>query len=717
MRNIKKTLCLLMAAVMLAGFTACGGTTPSGNSSDTGNSGSTGTPVTTYETDDAKVYDLALSEFAAALKAAQAETSNVSLRYALMAIAEAKLMESAVYVPTQSNGGSYAISRVAPYTVGYCLWGNDSYRYHQALVATEPLTTADRTEMKAKWAELKGTGTYESWAKTFLADKGYTLKDSYTIAYATDPTTWDILNTYRSADSEAIVNTFDGLIEYDNEGTMKPALAESWTISDDGLTYTFKLRAGATWVDSQGREVAKVTADDWVAGLQHCLDTGATSYLVDGVIKGATEYINGEITDFSQVGVKATDDSTLVYTLEKATPYFMSMFGYNPFAPLCRSYFTSKGGVFGLDNWAAIEAIDYGKDKDNIVYCGPYLVTNATASNKIVFSANPTYWNADNINIKTLTWLYNDGDDVTKAYKDMKAGTIDGAGLNTATLELAKDDGWFEKYHYTSATDATSFGVFYNLRRGGYALYTDETAVVTTMTEEQQTTANIAMQNVHFRRALAFAMDRAAYNAQSVGDELKLLSVINSYTPGNFVYLEEDVTVAINGTDTTFKAGTAYGAIMQAQIDADGVKIKVWDPAAEEGAGSSAGFDGWYNAANAKEELAAAVKDLGFAIDKDNPVVLEMPYPSNSEVYTNRANAIKKSVEDATDGAIVVNLLNCPDYAAWYDAGYYCDSGSQCNYNIYDCSGWGPDYGDPQTYLNTLQGDGIGDMIAMLGIY
>ena len=68
------------------------------------------------------------------------------------------------------------------------------------------------------------------------------------------------------------------------------------------------------------------------------------------------------------------------------------------------------------------------------------------------------------------------------------------------------------------------------------------------------------MQNAAFRRAVAFATDRKTYNAQTVGDELALTSLINSYTPGTFVYLEEDVTIDINGTATTFAAGTYYGA-------------------------------------------------------------------------------------------------------------------------------------------------------------
>ncbi|MBQ6104325.1 MAG: peptide ABC transporter substrate-binding protein [Lachnospiraceae bacterium] len=728
MKRVKKLTAALLVVLMVSSLAACGkktveDTTPTPTQEQQpGGQENTPTPETKKPvilTDDDAIYDAALSEYAEYLEKAHAEVKNVSLRYTLEAIAEAKLMESAVYIPGSSDGGNYGIGRVAPYTASPCLWGNDSYRYHQVIVVKgNPIKPADRDALKAKWVEVKGTGTYEAYVKQYLTEKGYTIKDTYTIGYSSDPATWDIFDTYLAADARAIINTFDNLIEYDLENVMKPAIAENWTVSDDGLTYTFKIRQGVKWVDSQGRYIADVTAEDFVTGMQHCLDCEQTSYLVEGVIKGATEYLDGTITDFAQVGVKATDAYTLVYTLEQPTPYFMSMMAYNPFAPLNKNYFISQGGALGRDKWAeAYEAgVNYGIDKDHIAYCGPYLVTNATDESKIVFSANPTYWNKDNINIKTITWLYNDGKDSTKAYNDMKAEVIDSCGLNTEALALAKADGWFDEYHFVSGTDATAYGSFLNLYRQAYALFNDETAAVSGLTDEQKDLANLCMQNVHFRRAFAFAYDRIAYNAQVVGEEVAPLSVINSYTPGNFVQLTEDVTVSINGTNQTFKAGTYYGEIMQAQINADGVPMKVWDPTLEAGAGSSAGFDGWFNPANAVAELKKAAEELGITIDKDHPVHIELSYASSNAVYANRANALKKSVETSTDGAIIVDLLDCVTLKNWYYDGYYTQSGSQCNYNVYDVSGWSPDYGDPQTYLNTFQKE-IGDMIHVLGIY
>lgn len=725
MRQTKKVLCLVLALLMVAVMAACKAT-PSGTTSnnseaastdESSNTESTNEPhgYTSYETDDAAVFEMALGEFAEALQAAQAEVDNVSLRYAMMAIAEAKLLESATFMPSTANGGNYAISRVAPGLVTGTLWGSDSSRYHQLLIVNgDPLTSEERSEMKAKWNELKGTGTYEAWAKDYLAGKGHTLSDTYNLAYSGEPATWDIADTQLTADSDAIVNTYDGLAEYDCENVLKPALATSWEMSEDGLTYTFHIREGVIWVDNQGRKVADLTAQDFVTGMQHVLDCGVTGYLLEGVIANASEYMTGDAT-FEEVGVKATDDHTVVYTLAQKVPYFLTMITYNPFAPINKAYFESKGGVLGLEEWNALEECAYGTSHENIAYCGPYRVTSCVAEHSIVFEANESYWNKDNINIKKINWKYNDGKDSEGIYQNMKDGVLTACGLDSTRLELAKKDGWFEKYHYATSTDATAFGSFLNLRREAYVNVNDETVGVSTLTEEQKVAANAAMQNVHFRRALMASIDRTAYNAQVVGDELAAVSLINSYTPGNFVSLSEEVTIKINGKDTKFEAGTYYGAIVQAQLTADGIPFKVWDPEAEEGAGSSAGYDGWYNVDYAKSEFAIAIAELG-EISADSPIVLEMPYMSANDAYANRANVFKQCIEAMSDGKVKVELVDVVNTRGWYFAGYYCESGDQCNYNIYDASGWGPDYGDPQTYLNTLGGEN-GDLIHVLGIY
>ncbi len=669
-----------------------------------------------YDETSTELYNEALGDFNDALATAK-EAETVDERYALMAVAEGKLMESAMMYPLTSKGGMYAMYRMAPRTKDYTLWGSDRDRYHQYVVTTDFIKAEDYNEMRAKWDELKGTGTYESWVKEYLAGKGYTLKDSFSMPYASDPVTWDGLATSRSADTDAIINTYDGLMEYDVEGTLQPALAESYEVSDDGLTYTFHLRKDVKWTDSQGREVDTVKADDFVAGMQHMCDAqGGLEYLVQGVIKNASQYISGEITDFDEVGVKAVDDYTVEYTLEEPCSYFETMLGYTIFMPMSRSYYQSQGGKFGAEYDSSAADYQYGKDSNSIAYCGPYLVTNATAKNTIVFKLSDSYWNKDNVNIKTLTWLFNDQSDVTKMYTDAKAGTVDYVNLNTSTMETAKSEGLYDQYAVVSDTDATSFMGFYNINRTATANANDGTTAKSTKSDEEIQRTNKALQNVHFRRAISFAADRGAYNAQQVGEDLKYTSLRNTFTPGYFVSLSKDTTIQINGTDTTFPAGTYYGEIVQKQIDADGVKIKVWDAENK----TSDGFDGWYNPENAVEELNTAIEELaedGITIDESNPIQIEYPYPSAVEVYTNKANSYKKSVEAALGGKVVINLVDAVDVDGWYYAGYYVNYGYEQNYDVYDVSGWVPDFGDPCSYLDTMLPDYEGYMTKCFGIF
>lgn len=678
-----------------------------------------------YLAESAKIYGEQLGDFKAAYAKAVAETTNTSKRYALMALAEAKLMESAVYVPGTAKGGNYAISKVAPNTISSVLWGNDMYRFHNALLADKLLTAADRTALKEKWSTLRAEGKtaqdYEAAVKAYFSEHGYSVKTTYNMGYSSDPQTWDAQATSRAADSEAIVNTYDSLMEYDAFNVLQPALAESYTVSEDGLTYTFTLRQGVKWVNSKGQEITELKADDFVAGFQHMLDAkGGLEYLVEGVIANAAEY-NAKAVTFDKVGVKADGDYKVVYTLVEPKSYFVTMLSYNVFAPLCRSFYESQGGKFGSEFNASDTSYKYGKTQDNIAYCGPYVVTTNTAKSEIVFTKNDSYWNKDNINLQKITWKYNDGKDTLKAYNDTKAGTLDGAGLNADSVAQAKTDKvgektYFDEYHYVTATDATAFGTFVNINRTAYANAQDG-KLQTAKDSAEQARTKAALSNVHFRRALAMALDRTSYNAQTVGAELASVSLINSFTPGNFVSLTEDVTVSINGTDTTFKKGTYYGAIMQAQIDADKVKIKVWDPTADDGAGSSAGFDGWYNVDNAKAELELAIAELkAQGVDlEEGPIHLDLPAFISSQIYYNRAFSYKKSLANALGKYVTVDLAGATTSGDWYNAGYYADYGYQANYDLYDVSGWGPDYGDPSSYLDTLTEGGY--MTKCLGIF
>ena len=670
------------------------------------------------EKDDQELYDEILGEFYDLYMDAL-DCMDVDQRYAMEAIAEAKMLEAGVLLPTMSNGGNYAIGRVVPKTVTGTLWGNDSDRQYSTITTKELVKAADREAMIALWMEAPDAATYISEVKAYLADNGYTQDDVYNYANTSDPQTWDVLNTYLQTDARPLIQLYDGLMMYDVKNNLQPALAESYEANDDMTVFTFKIRQGVKWVDSQGREIGDVTADDFVAAMQHMLDCQAgLEWLVDGLIEGASEYINSETTDFADVGVKALDDYTLEYTLCAPAPYFLTMLGYSIFAPMNRSYFLSQGGAFGIEEFAAAKdssTYKYGTSPDTIAYNGPYLVKSYTEQNIIVFEYNETYYNPDIVGVHTLNWKFNDRTDTTKSYKDMLAGDITGAGLNTATTEIAKSEGKFDEYAYVSDTDATSFTEWMNVNRKAYANFNDPNVAVSSMTEDQKTVANAAMRNIHFRRAVMFSIDRANMLAQRVGEELKYNCMINAYVPGNFVYLSKEVTVDINGESVTFPAGTAYGTIRQRQLEADGSTIKSFD----ETTGLGTGFDGWYNPEVARAELAIALEELkaqGYDISAENPVYLDIASFVASDPMKNQDQSLKQSVEAVLEGVVQVNVVACDTQKDWLNATYYPNTGAEMNFNIGNNGGWGPDYGDPKSYLDTLLPGGNG-MTKSFGLF
>ncbi|MBQ7330904.1 MAG: peptide ABC transporter substrate-binding protein [Oscillospiraceae bacterium] len=714
--KMKKIVALLLAVCLVASLAACA----PANKDDNNKPVTYVDPYAQYADDYDElcqaVYDDVLGDFYTAYTAAKAE-KNVAKKHAMMAIAEAKMLAAGIFLPTTSQGGNYAMTAIAPYTNTPVLWGNDTYRFHDRIVVTEPIKAEDYKAMKAEWQNKIGTpeADYEAYVKDFLAQKGYTVKNTLNVYFDADPETWDVLATSNAADSEILVQTYDGLYEYDMENKLQPALAESYTVSDDGLVYTFKIRQGVKWVNNQGVAVADVKADDFVAGMQHMMDTmGGLEYLVDGLIVGAHEYIAAETRDFTTVGVKAVDDYTLQYTLTAPASYFMTMLGYGVFAPLSRSYYESMGGKFGADFDSAAETYTYGKGPDSIAYCGPFVITGFTSNNSIVCDENAAYWNKGNNNITKLTYYYTDGSDEQGMYNDFTSGKIDGLGLTEARMEMAKKDGKFDTYAYIADTDATTYCGFFNVRRSAFANFNDANVGKTAKTEEEQVRTGAAMLNKNFRLALAMSMDRGNYNAQAVGEDLKLTSLCNSYTPGNFVQLAEEVTVSINGTDKTYPMGTQYGQIIQDQLDADNVGLKVWD------GNASSGFDGWYNPTKAVEYLNKAIEELkavGIEITAENPIKLDLPVRTDYQVSMKQKQALKQSVETVTGGKIVISLVEYSTRDDYLNATYWYGAGSEANFDLNDGSGWGPDYGDPQTYLDTMLPAYAGYMTKSLGLF
>lgn len=748
---MKKFLSLALAAVMAISLVACGKTEAPASVTSAPEVTSTEATEPAAETVDADayvgpdwaaidaleydeasdaIYEWNLGEFNTYYQDAKSEITDLDLRMAKMAVAEAKLMESGVFIPVYGDGGSFAMSRVVPRSICTTSWGIDEYKWHTVLVANELITTEDRDALTALWGEAADEAAYIEAAKAYLADKGYTLNDTYNFANSYEIATWDVIATSFTSDSYFISATYTPLLQYDILGVQQPALAESYEVSDDGTKYTFHLRKGVKWVDQQGRELGEVTADDWVASMMHLLDNNdALGYLMtqsDGCgIKGYDDYINGDITDFAEVGVKAIDDYTLEYTLEQPFPAFLSMMGYACFAPLNRNFYKSQGGTFSAEG-DEYTAGNYGTSPATIAYNGAYLITNFTEKNILSYAPNPAYYAPEKVNTPYVNWYYNDGSDALRAYNETKDNTIAACAFNSSALVIAKeempegaDKTYFDLYHYTTTNSATTYCGWVNINRAAWANFNDASMGVSAQTDEMKDRVRQAMNNTNFRMALATGFDRGAFNGTIVGDELKYASLKNSYITGNFQKTTGEVTVDINGTSKTYPAGTYFGVIEQDQLDADGCPIKVWDPTADGGAGSGDGFDGWYSAENSQAYLAKAIEELaqiGVEISAENPIHIDVPYRTDSESQVNRHQAYKQSVEASTNGCVVVDLVPFDTATDFQYAYYRTSAGNESNYDITPgTSGWGPDYGDAQTFLDTIQPYGY--MTKNIGLY
>jgi oligopeptide transport system substrate-binding protein len=201
----------------------------------------------------------------------------------------------------------------------------------------------------------------------------------------TEPPTLDV-NTATDTTSHLIQHQImDSLYEYKADGTTEPAGAVSYSVSDDGLVYTIKLREDATWSDGE-----PVTAQHYVDGITRLLEpaTAAEYAWLMYVVQGAEAFNTGETDDPSTLGVRAVDDYTLEITLEKAASYFDSILAFSTTYPIRRDVIDEYG-----DLWA---------EPGNFVGNGAYLLTEWAHNDYVVIEKNPDYWAADDVTIEKV---------------------------------------------------------------------------------------------------------------------------------------------------------------------------------------------------------------------------------------------------------------------------------------------------------------------------
>ena len=480
---------------------------------------------------------------------------------------------------------------------------------------------------------------------------------TFSYIYETDPDNLNYLTTGKAATANITSNVIDGLLENDRYGNFVPSMAEDWSVSKDGLTYTYTLRKDAKWYTSEGEEYAEVKAQDFVTGLKYAADKKSDGlYLVQESIKGLDAYVKGEITDFSQVGIKALDDYTVQYTLNKPESFWNSKTTMGVLAPVNEEFLNSKGDDFAK-----------GTDPSSILYNGPFLLKSIVAKSSVEFEKNPNYWDKDNVHLDKVKLSFWDGQDTNKPTEAFKDGSFTMARLFPTSASYSETEKAFKDNIVYTQQDSTTYLVGTNIDRQSYK-YTSKT------TDEEKTSTKKALLNKDFRQAIAFGFDRTAYASQVNGASGATKLLRNLFVPPTFVQAD----------------GKNFGELVKEKLVTYGDE---WSNVNLDDA-----QDGLYSPDKAKAEFAKAKAALQ-AEGVKFPIHLDMPVDQTNTTKVQRVQSFKQSVEEnlGSDNVVIdIQQLQKDDVQ---NITYFAETAAGEDWDISDNVGWSPDYIDPSTYL------------------
>lgn len=508
----------------------------------------------------------------------------------------------------------------------------------------------------------------------------YTGPDTFSMIANFDITTLDYVYNNKSSNGDYVNNFVEGLLTQDNHGKLVPGMASEWSCNDDASEWYFTIRDDAVWSTSAGEEYDAVTAEDFVTGLKHAVDSKSeTLSLVADLIVGLREYSNGT-GKWEDVGIKA-DGNQLTYTLTGPCGYFDGMTTYTILWPINAEFLESKGSDFG-----AVEP-------DSILYNGCYILSSLVPAQEVRFDANPNYYDAKNVFVKHVVVTYSDGKDPAQNFNMFVNGEVTSTTVNQSLPEVvAKAAELYPDNQYKSMTTATSYWGAFNWDRQMYALYNDPSVSTTSKTDAQKADAKAAILNADFRRAVYAAYSAHAVEAITLGEEHADGVIRNTLVPYTF---------------QTTSDGRTYGSIVEkyaAELVADYEGIDLND-----------GHDAWYNPELAKTFAERAKEELGDSVS-EWPIHIDVPVYAASENQKNMQLAMKKSIEDAIGDYVVIDLQFLEGNSSVYYSSFYNQpTGEDNSIDLVFGAGWGPDYGDPLTYLHCFDVHD-GDMLNYSGI-
>ena len=352
------------------------------------------------------------------------------------------------------------------------------------------------------------------------------------------PNTFNILNTETSTDRVVLINLVEGLCDNNEKGQLIPAVATDWESSDNGKTWTFKLRDNAKWVDVNGKEKAAVTSADWATGMEwvlnfHKNNSFNTATLVD-MIDGAAEYLEytksldasealalgwEEGSKFREmVGIDIPDEHTIVYTCTREIPYFASITTTSCLYPLAQ----------GLIDEVGVENVNAVTNK-NMWYNSCYTMTSYEHGGEVILTKNPLYWDTDCTLFNTVTYKTVESSDM--AYMLYENGEIDHVALGQSqmTTIYENENHPFHNYLVESTPGRTSNQMHINF---------DKNMADGSGKDVQW---NTAVANEAFRKAMFYGVDFTEY--------FKRFNAIDPMKCTNDFYTRSGVVYTTDGTD------------------------------------------------------------------------------------------------------------------------------------------------------------------------
>ncbi len=267
--------------------------------------------------------------------------------------------------------------------------------------------------------------------------------NAITIAIRQEPPQLDHTRASDSVSFTVLTHAMEGLLGYDNDNRLVPGVAERWEIRADGAT--FWLREEARWSDGR-----PVTAHDFVFGWRKVVDPATASIyaFIMYPVENAEAINSGELP-VETLGVRAVGDRVLEVSFEQPTPYFEKLVAFQTFLPVNEEFYEATQGR-------------YGADADQMLYNGPYVVSEWIHSASMLWEKNPLYWNKDNVGFINVIDVAYITEDVNAKLNMFKDGQIGDTQLVASMLPSAMEQRWnIERF-----MEGSIFWVVSNFRDG-----------------------------------------------------------------------------------------------------------------------------------------------------------------------------------------------------------------------------------------------------------